>query len=152
MPILLEKPHGYKNKQRHVIALFVTFRFRHLFLLMCYAATQFGRNLRAYHTCIDHHIKENLDTYMDEISHMIVSHHFTFTQVVDYLREKYGPTKGFSERSLRKYCKINSIHGNPSKSSFVADDILVDAVEKAIEQVRNVIKCHLNYYVQNVVT
>ena len=81
---------------------------------------------------------ENLDIYNDEISHIIESQHYTLTQAVDYLREKHGATKGFSERSLRKYCKINSIHGNPSKSSFVADDVLVDAVEEAIEQVRNV--------------
>ena len=105
---------------------------------MCYAATQFGRNLRAYNICIDHHIMENLDTYMDEISHIIENHHFTLTQAVDNLWEKYGTTKGFSERSLQKYCKISSIHGNPSTSSFVADDILVDVFEEAIEQVRNV--------------
>ena len=78
-----------------------------------------SRNLRAYYICMDHLIMEKLDTYKDSISHIIESQHYTHTRAVHYLREKYGATKGLSERSLRKYCKINSIqdvNGNPSKS------------------------------------
>ena len=91
---------------------------------------------------------ENLEIFKDEIANAIQSERYTILQVVAYLTERHGHMKGFSERTLRKYCNENGIRA--SSKAYVADDVLVEAVEEAIEQVRHVMYKKFGYQNDNV--
>ena len=80
---------------------------------------------------------DNLDVHKEEISNIIRNHCHTLFQAIDYMINKYGYMKCFSERSICKFCKLNNIRAC-HKSAVMTDDVLT-AVEKAIEHVCNVI-------------
>ena len=96
--------------------------------------------MRPSRTLLETHVfeMENLEVYKEEIRDIIHNHCYTQFQAVDYMINKYGYMKGFSESSMRKFCKLNDIRAC-HKSAVVTDDILTEAVEQAIEQVSYVI-------------
>ncbi len=83
---------------------------------------------------------DNLEIFKDGIANAIQSERYTLAQVVAYLTERHGHMKGFSERTLRRYCNENGIRA--SSKAYVADDVLAESVEEAIEQVRR--ECIIN--------
>ena len=91
---------------------------------------------------------DTLEIFKDDIANAIQSERYTLAQVVAYLTERHGHMKGFSERTLRRYCNENGIRA--SSKAYVADDVLAESVEEAIEQVRRVMYYKFGYQNDNV--
>ena len=67
-------------------------------------------------------VMDNLEIFKDEIANAIQSEPYILAQVVAYLTERHDYMKGFSERTLRRYCNENGIRA--SSKAYVADDVL----------------------------
>ena len=77
---------------------------------------------------------EIMEAYSEIISDLVERKGMTYLQVSEYIKANYSEDRGFSERSIRKFCKENEIRPS-GRPPTVSDEELSCAVEKAIEQV-----------------
>ena len=80
-----------------------------------------------------------LDALEDFVRDRIETDHWTHRQLSDYLQNAYPGERGFSVRSVQRFCGEKNIH----KTARINTDDLHQAVADAIEKVgkRNNMKC-----------
>ena len=81
-------------------------------------------------------MSSNLDDLIDFVKEKIKIDKWTHARLSHHLQQTYPGTKGFSERSLQRFCSEKDIH----KTSRVDKDDLDVVVEAAINKV-----CSYNY-------
>ena len=79
---------------------------------------------------VNFQLMAKLQQFEVEIRDKIEKEHWTHAQLSSYLKVAYPGERGFSVRSIEKFCSDNNIHKVAKLSDADVDELVAEAIDK----------------------